>query len=249
MDIPIQARDVQSYYRDSSVVEHYSDASNRVGLWASERKVFTALFQPEQSVLELGCGAGRISLGLYQLGYRQLLATDFAREMVERGRAIAETLRYELPFEVADATRLPFEDGSWQGVIFGFNGLMQIPGRERRKAAMAEAYRVVQSGGHFVFTTHDRNIQRHKAYWKREAELWKRGRQHPRLLEYGDMLDERVTPNLYIHIPDTNEIRQDLKEVGFKVEQDMLRSTIANETQQVRDFSDECRFWIARKPD
>lgn len=249
MEEQIQARDVKGYYRDPEVVEHYSDASHRVGLWLSEKKVFTSLFQPEQAVLELGCGAGRISLGLYALGYRHLLATDFSHEMVVRGREIAESLRYELTFRVADATRLSFEENCWEGVIFGFNGLMQIPWRAQRKLAMEEIFRVLKPGACFVFTTHDRNIQRHKVFWKREAELWRKGKQNPRLLEYGDMLDDRVTPNLYIHIPDTEEIRRDLKEAGFKVEQDMLRSAIANENQQVRDFSDECRFWIARKPD
>lgn len=246
---PIQARDVKGYYRDPGVVDHYSDASQRVGLWLSEKKLFTALFQPDQVLLELGCGAGRISLGLYALGYQRLLATDFSHEMVVRAREIAESRSCDLSFRVADATRLNFEEDHWDGVIFGFNGLMQIPLRAQRKVAMGEVFRVLKPGACFVFTTHDRNIQRHKVFWKREAELWRKGKQNPRLLEFGDMLDERVTPNLFIHIPDTEEIRRDLKEIGFKVEQDMLRSAIANENQQVRDFSDECRFWIAKKPE
>lgn len=249
MEEQIQARDVKGYYRDPKVVDHYSDASQRVGLWLSEQKLFTALFQPDQALLELGCGAGRISLGLYALGYQRLLATDFSHEMVVRAREIAESRNCQLAFRVADATRLNFEENHWDGAIFGFNGLMQIPLRAQRKVAMGEVFRVLKPGACFVFTTHDRNIQRHKVFWKREAELWRKGKQNPRLLEFGDMLDERVTPNLYIHIPDTEEIRRDLKETGFKIEQDMLRSTIANENQQVRDFSDECRFWIARKPE
>jgi hypothetical protein len=43
------------------------------------------------------------------------------------------------------------------------------------------------------------------------------------------------------------EIIEDLKSTGFIIETDVLRKDIANESDQVRHFSDECRFWVARK--
>jgi ubiquinone/menaquinone biosynthesis C-methylase UbiE len=245
---PIESRQVRSYYRDPNIVRHYLDATNRVGLWDSEKQVFGRLFAREDSLLELGCGAGRIAIGLYELGYRNLLATDFSPEMVHEGHNASECLGYDIPFRVADATKLTFSPESFQGVIFGFNGLMQIPGRERRRTAMREVYRVLQNHGVFVFTTHDRNVQRSSGYWKKEAELWRKGGQDPRLVEFGDVLDDCTDPPLFIHIPDSQEVRDDLKSVGFKVEQDFLRSSVANESLRVREFSDECRFWIARKP-
>ncbi len=244
----IEARQVRSYYRDPNIVRHYLDATNRVGLWESEQQVFCRLFAKEDTLLELGCGAGRIAIGLHELGYHNLLATDFSPEMVSEGRNASECLGYEIPFRVADATRLTFPPQSFQGVIFGFNGLMQIPGRDRRRIAVREAYRVLQDNGVFVFTTHDRNVQRSNGYWKKEAEVWRKGTHDPRLVEFGDILDDCTDPPLFIHIPDPQEVRDDLKSAGFKVEQDFLRSSIANENLRVREFSDECRFWIARKP-
>ena len=47
----------------------------------------------------------------------------------------------------------------------------------------------------------------------------------------------------------TSDIRKDLKDAGFLLERDVLRSRVAEESQMVKDFSDECRFWIARKPE
>ena len=61
-----------------SVLEHYQEATEKVGLWNSEKIVFSKTF-PDKSckLLELGCGTGRISFGLWRLGYRNLMATDF----------------------------------------------------------------------------------------------------------------------------------------------------------------------------
>jgi hypothetical protein len=49
-------------------------------------------------------------------------------------------------------------------------------------------------------------------------------------------------------VPDNAAIRQDLKKAGFVVERDLLRSRLVEESQLVKEFSDECRFWVARKP-
>ena len=58
-----------SYFPNSAVLEHYQKATEKVGLWNSEKVVFSKTF-PDKSckLLELGCGTGRISFGLWRLG-------------------------------------------------------------------------------------------------------------------------------------------------------------------------------------
>jgi hypothetical protein len=68
------------------------------------------------------------------------------------------------------------------------------------------------------------------------------------LLEFGDRFEETPKGKLYIHVPEISEIRKALKQIGFVVEQDVLRSKIATESKLVNEYSDECRFWVARKP-
>ena len=66
---------------------------------------------------------------------------------------------------------------------------------------------------------------------------------------FGDLYGE--TPEgsmMFIHTPTCEEVREDLKAAGFRVEADTLRHQIANEPPVVRDFADECRFWVAQKP-
>jgi hypothetical protein len=48
-----------------------------------------------------------------------------------------------------------------------------------------------------------------------------------------------------MHLPDRTEILEDLTATGWVHRFDQLRSQLANEPAEVREFSDECRFWVA----
>ncbi len=245
----VEAKDIQTYFNDDSVVEHYARAVNRVGLWKSEETIFTRVFRPKDTILDLGTGTGRIAFGLAELGYERVMGADISRQMIRRGREINRLLDYGVAFHVADATALPFGDRLYEGVIFGFNGLMQIPGADRRLQAMREVFRVLAPGGWFVFTTHDRDAPHHRKFWIKERKRWNKGAQDPDLLDFGDRYEETPLGKLYIHIPTRDEVRAALKEAGFRIDVDVPRSSIAQESIPVREFSDECRFWIAQRPE
>ena len=239
---------VKAYYDDPGVVDHYRRATANIGLWLSEEILFTRVFDKKDRILELGTGTGRISIGLAELGYEHLLGVELSKEMVKEARRISSVLELSVAFQQGDATRLKFEDNLFDGAIFGFNGLMQIPGRAARQSALAEILRVIRPGGAFVFTTHDRYNPRFKKFWRQEQERWNKGKQQPELLEFGDRWEETELGKLYIHVPTPEEVRAALQEAGWKCEWDSLRSAIAKEPMTTQQFSDECRFWVARKP-
>ena len=240
---------VLHYFDSEGVVDHYADAAARLGLWQSEEKIFGRVFGRDDAILELGCGAGRIAFGLHELGFRNVIGVDYATGMVRRARHMAKLLEYSVPFRVGDATELEFENGIFDGVIFGFNGLLQIPKAERRDRALAEILRVLRPGGWFVFTSHDRANPRHRKFWEAEKRRWRRGGRKPELDEFGDRFEQTDLGPLYIHIPTIPEMEAALKRAGFRIEAHVPRSAVANETPEVREFSDECRFWVAQKPD
>ena len=72
-----------------------------------------------------------------------------------------------------------------------------------------------------------------------------KNQQGEKLLEFGDRYEETVRGMLYLHVPDIAEIKKDLKENGFLLEYDQMRSSIADESELVKKYSDDCRFWVA----
>ena len=80
---------------------------------------------------------------------------------------------------------------------------------------MAECFRVLEPGGRFVFTSHDRSIPKWKKFWVNEQKKWRIGIQAKELLEFGDRYGETPTGKLFIHVPEANEVRKDLQQIGF----------------------------------
>ena len=239
--------DTPAYFGAPAVVAHYARSASELGLWRSEEKVFTRLFQPEQSILELGCGAGRIAIGLYELGYRNVLASDFSREMVAGARHLAKMLEYAIPFRVCDATELEFEANVFDGAIFGFNGLMQIPSQAGRERALSEVRRVLRPGAWFCFTTHDRERSPHQAFWAAEQARWAAGTQRAELEVFGDRAETTEDGLHFMHVPTQAEMTQLLEKVGFRLEATAMRSELAQEPAAVEAFADDCRFWVVQK--
>ena len=135
----------------------------------------------------------------------------------------------------------------YDGALFMFNGMMQIPGRENRRAAMRELHRVCRPGAHFIFSTHDREDPKDLKEWAKETERWARGEQNPRLVEFGDRYFTDENGNTFMHLPDRKEVREDMAATGWSHVHDATRNDLASETPKVRNFSDNCRFWVARK--
>ncbi len=260
----ITAETVRADFNDLVAVVHYTRAAHELGLWSSERKLIDRFFPDRAApLLEAGCGAGRVSIALRALGYLDLTAFDFAEELVDQAHSLAaergaDTGANPIRFLHADATKLAqhklFAGKSkkslrFAGVLFMFNGLMQIPGRENRRAALRELCRVCTPGAPLLFTTHDRDSSpTERAQWRLETIRWTRGEQDPRLVEFGDRyFEEAGTGRTFMHLPDRKEILADLAATGWTHEFDAMRADLAKESRAVVDFSDECRFWVARK--
>ena len=274
----ITSTTVRDSFNDHPVVMHYTRGAHQLGLWASERLLIEQWF-PDRNLplLELGCGAGRVTFGLWDLGYHDLTAVDFAAELLDQARRLAALRALDaIRFVQADATELnrchllndklagmpeggsgdsggnapgPTPDTRFAGALFMFNGLMQIPGREHRRQALREIRAACRPGARFLFTTHDRDDGPHERLrWAAEAGCWARGEQDPRLLEFGDRyFDNDHGGHTFMHLPLRAEVFEDLAVTGWVPLFDAMRRTVTPESATVREFADECRFWLAQR--
>ncbi len=299
---PISGAIVRADFNAVEAVVHYTRAAHRLGLWASERQLIERFFPDRHApLLEAGCGAGRATLGLWELGYRELTAFDFAEELVEQARDLAAqrgatgirflhadatkpaqlralrppapppTRRPDAP-EILLTRRTPTGHSEAQragdsaeqqnvhrspstahrppfsGALFLFNGLMQIPTRRARRAALRNLAAVLAPGAPFLFTTHDRDEPDELHLWRAEAKRWAAGTQDPRLHEYGDRYFEHEHGRTFMHLPSRDEMLAELTATGWIHEYDVMRSDLVRESRAVQDFSDNCRFWLVRTP-
>jgi len=254
----ISSATVREDFNDLLAVVHYTRAAHELGLWKSECTLIERTFSDHTAhLLEAGCGAGRVTLGLWELGYHHLTAFDFAEELIDQAESLAAERGADGPagitFARADATALrgcnAIRDTAFDGALFMFNGLMQIPGRESRRTALRELHRVCRPNAPLLFTTHDRDSSpTEQMLWRLEKARWDRGEQDPRLLEFGDRyFEEAGTGRTFMHLPDRAEILADLAATGWSHAFDAMRGEIAKEPRAVLAFSDECRFWLARR--
>lgn len=243
--------DAYNEYSHRSVVEKYSNDVSKIGLWKSEEIIFLKYINKSDKILDIGCGAGRTTFALYDLGYKNIIGIDLSEEMITECNSIKSNRNVNIDFLVADATKIPFEDNSFDVCIFSFNGLMTIPKYENRLCAVKEIYRILKSDGKFIFTTHDINNTKFLDYWKAEKEKWEKGIQDNRLYEYGDMIFSKQTEYgdavCFVHIPSTGEIGKYLDETGFELIYQANRNLICNEKESVKNISDDCIFWIVQK--
>lgn len=115
-------------------------------------------FLVDRPVLDMGIGAGRTTLYLSRLT-RAYVGIDYSEAMVRHSRHRFPGLRIDL-CDASDLGR--FRDGSFAFAVFSYNGL-DCMSHVARLCALSEISRVLQPGGIFAFSAHNRDFANAKA--------------------------------------------------------------------------------------
>ncbi len=167
MALRAQAESLQSkaanlgVYRDPRVVSYYASLDY---LTACERQLFDTYLTPGMAILDMGVGGGRTTPYLSRKVSRYV-GVDYSNEMVRLCRD-----RFpQLEFLVADASDLSrFSNGSFDAIVFSFNGLDYLFPEEQRWMCLWECGRVLRAGGVFVFSSHSPRSILVRPAWDRE---------------------------------------------------------------------------------
>jgi 2-polyprenyl-3-methyl-5-hydroxy-6-metoxy-1,4-benzoquinol methylase len=106
--------------------------------------------EPQARLLEVGCGAGFLSIALAQRGFR-VHAIDAVEPMIEQARlhAAMSACANQLFLELGDVNALSFENASFDLVV----GVGVLPWLAKPVQALQEMARVTKPNGYVLLTT------------------------------------------------------------------------------------------------
>lgn len=145
MDAPLQLR-VQRYGWDKAA-EHYERFWARQLQPAQDRLLARAALQPGESVLDVACGTGLVTLRALQAvgATGRVVGTDLSSTMVARAQAEAPA-GAPIEYRQMNAEKLDLPEQSFDVGLCSL-GLMYVPDPP---SALAALYRVVRPGGRIV---------------------------------------------------------------------------------------------------
>uniref|UniRef100_Q0HWJ5 Methyltransferase type 11 n=1 Tax=Shewanella sp. (strain MR-7) TaxID=60481 RepID=Q0HWJ5_SHESR len=103
---------------------------------------FVAAVPFESKILDFGCGYGRITKEILELGYSKVVGIDSSEEMVNRGLSECP----ELDLRYLSTEVLPFSDGEFDSIVL-CAVLTCITEKSSRHTAMSELHRVLKPQG------------------------------------------------------------------------------------------------------
>lgn len=205
-------------YSDFRAVEVYSYKKH---LFPEEEEIFNKYFEKDKSVLDLGCGTGRIAYWLHEKGLH-VKGIDISKAMIEGAKKISP----EIDFEVGDARKLEIPKESLDYVIFSFNGLDYVYPEKSRLQALNEINRILKKNGLFVFSSHNRTWLYFPSIRRLTKINHRKGSYHVEKTEYGYLITYSITPW---------KQKKQLEENGFKL------------LEKYGGFSKAWIYYVARK--
>jgi SAM-dependent methyltransferase len=98
-------------------------------------------------ILNVGCGAGRETFALYDLGFHRVAGVDCTPALLQLAKDRNENLNLGIEFDVAHAGDLPFPSQSFDLVTMFENVFGHITPRSARREVLHEVHRVLKPGG------------------------------------------------------------------------------------------------------
>ena len=229
-------------YNDTEIVNYYTDF-NAAGLFHYEEMLIEKYFKAGGRTLDVGCGAGRVTIPLHERGY-QVTGLDYAEKMI----AAAKKLNGAIDYRVGNILSTPFENQEFDNIIFPFNGLMLLESYEERLSAVKEVCRLLKDDGKFVFTTPYLDNKVKKPYWSEKAEIlgidtdnmsWEQQ------MELGDEQLEDYGNVFYLHVPFISEVEKMLEEASMELLFSARRLDYSG-IEEMEDELDDNYLWVIK---
>lgn len=227
-------------YEQESIVDYYDKIAHKFQLFKSEKIMFEKYVDKKNKILDIGCGAGRTTIGLYNLGYLNIVGIDISSKMIEKAKENCT----DIEFKEVDVINMPFEDNYFDTAFFSFNGLMLLPKYENRLKAIKEIKRVIKKNSIFIFSTPYLDNKLEYDFW---ANRVKNSKIDINEESFGDIyLDDMGVEKIYLHMPFISEIKEMLESAKFEILEVKRRVDVTIEEQFIEEELDDNLIWIVR---
>lgn len=137
---------LQEKYSQAQVVAFWTQLAAS-GLQIAEARMLERYAPPPPArVLDIGCGAGRVTLALAPRGYA-VDGLDITAAMVQAARALAAQHGLRAAFVQADLCALPLAAGSYDLALIFIAALQHVAERGRRRDALRQVGLALRPGG------------------------------------------------------------------------------------------------------
>ncbi len=151
MDSFISTNKIKNEYNSMDTVNLYEDFTYNIGLLEIEKYLLMKYVNKQAKILDIGCGCGRATFGMYEIGYRNIVGVDICENMINKAKEISKVRNEDIIFLNDNILNIKMKD--IDVATFLFNGLMTIPGLENRKKTVNHICKILKPSGFFIFTT------------------------------------------------------------------------------------------------
>ncbi|MBC8185134.1 class I SAM-dependent methyltransferase [candidate division KSB1 bacterium] len=202
---------LKDYYSNSDTIKGYV----KTKLFPSEKIIFKKYFNPKSGILDIGCGAGRTSIALTQMGYN-ITAFDLVPEMINQAKLSAKNQELKINFSVKNALDMDYKKESFQNVLFSFNGIENIQGKANREMLLRNVFEILKPGGCFIFTIRSAfAFGRRLIFW-----IWMVLTYPVKKIIFQNKsweLGDKVRDNLFIHYLNPFYLKKYSQKIGFEL--------------------------------
>ena len=108
-----------------------------------------------ESILDLGCGYGRVTLPLVKAGYKNIRGIDLASNLITSARKEARRRKLKVFFDVGSMTLLPYQNNAFDKILCLWNSFNELLKPQDQVRALREVRRVLRPKGEAIFIVYD----------------------------------------------------------------------------------------------
>ena len=207
------------YATSPRIAEDEADFFEGHPLFVQDRKALDVRFTEPGPLIDLGCGAGRLSLHFARRKF-PVTAVELSRPMLKTLGRNARAEGVEIRRVRANLCDLGcFPDHSFEYALSMFSTLGMIRGSDARAKALGEAFRVLRPGGRLALHAHNLYLNLADA----QGRFWLIGQLVKHLLKRPDAGDRRMTyrgiPEMEVHLFRWHELKRLLTRAKFRIDE------------------------------